>query len=531
MSNKNELNLIFGPTMPPELESVGLAFIAAPYLEADTSIASLAADRYANENYGHLADDVLVFSEGVANKTLDLVTNIDPLTVGGRFSPTGLASYGPYRHTFQADDEEINLKILHTPIKVVGLNQTTGNNWYPLIQPGTVWRKYVVSSMDSATGWIKLSGAQEGDQLWLIYAVPEYRYGTEETISTTPFSSGFKYKLHQEVCSLIKANQIAYKGPIDLIKNIYINGSKQYSGDLNYTGATQHSYVKNLDPVLKTITLSKSLLPDDHILVEYLGRNDLYTYSGFRDSTNTWYSFDANCEYGHWIGNDQTRSLNNSANALLNQVTIYAIPSAYMKYSFEPAIPSTGTHVGKVTLKFVRACEHGETHFIRHIVSGERLEQLDSRITGTSVKSTWGHAVFGMNYYDEYGTFETDIFSRIVPTMLPLARVVLAAPASVNSVAYADTRIRGGGVPEDYPLEVVESQGQTDTVRGYWDMATWSGAALKEGGVVEVQIDSSILKTDPEDTNPETFTAEEIYEIVKASMLPSVDFRIVYTTV
>jgi hypothetical protein len=529
MAYKHETNLIFGPVLPPELDRVGLAFISAPFLSPDTAIASLAADRYANENYGHIADDVEIFTEGSTGQTLGISAYIPSTTLGGRYSPTGGGTIGPTLHTFKEDALSASLKILTSPIKVAGLKITPSDTWYPLIQPGTVWRRYTVSSLDPASGWIKLSGAVEGDQLWLIYAVPEYRYGTEYTSSSVfPDTSNYKYKKHSEICSVVGRNLIGYRGNIVEISDIYVNGSKQYTGTLDFSNQTESDYIKHIDRSTKTITLTKALLPDDEVLVEYLAYNDFYTYSGFKNIANSWFSFDANPEYGHWIGDELTNTVKNSSTSLLQQTTIYAVPTAYMKYVYEPAIPSTGTSLGRMILQFARAIDYGETHFIRHIVTGERLEQLDSRITNSSPKATWGHAVIGLNYYDEFGSISTDIFSRLVPTMLPLARVVLAAPASVNSVAVADIRVRGGGIPEDYALEAVEANGGLDSIRGYWDMATWSGAAVKEGGVVEVQIDTSILKTDPDDMDPNTFLAEEIYEIVKDSIAPGIDFRIVY---
>jgi hypothetical protein len=113
-----------------------------------------------------------------------------------------------------------------------------------------------------------------------------------------------------------------------------------------------------------------------------------------------------------------------------------------------------------------------------------------------------------------------DVFSLNVPSMMPLGKMVMTAPAALGSVSVADIRQRGGGLPPDFQFNAVNtSSSGLDLLRSYYDLGTWNGAAVQEGGVVEVQINSSLL---------DRFTHDQIVEMVKLVTLPGIDAEIVY---
>ena len=128
--------------------------------------------------------------------------------------------------------------------------------------------------------------------------------------------------------------------------------------------------------------------------------------------------------------------------------------------------------------------------------------------------------MFGRNYYDETGNEQGDIFSATIPSMLPLARVLIKAPASSSVVKHADIRIRGGGIPLDFDLTNLASEGSTLVdIAGYFDMGRNDGKAVQSGGVVTITIDPSVL---------DTFTDAQIQEIVQQRMAPGISYDIVY---
>jgi hypothetical protein len=409
---------------------------------------------------------------------------------------------------------------------------TPADTWYPIVQPGIVWRSnYVLatSGIEPSGSWIRQAIPDDGvdHNLILIYAIPEtlYTSTTSGNLNLSFPPSQAKYKTMKEIGTAISPHKIAYEGSIDVLQSIKVNGVVRFSG--SFTAIESDTYIRKLDKTVKQIDVKIPLSPDDLIELQYLSYGDFYVYSGFKDRYGSWWPFDANPEYGHIIGDDQDSVYRLSSDALLKQVTLYAIPSAIIEYSFQEN-SSTSSTIGTLKLTAYRAIDYGETHYVRHIISSEPVELIDSRDEGTVI-NTWGHAIFGRNFYDEKSQFGGDIFNLVVPSMIPLGRFVLGAPAAVNSVAVADIRERGGGVPLDFPMVAVDSQEDgLDKLRGFLDLGIWEGKAIKEGGVVEILIDRTILKTDPDDTDPNTFLASEIQEIVRNNVPPGIDFVIRY---
>jgi hypothetical protein len=518
----NELNLMFGPKMPQELESVGLAFIAAPTLSPDSAIAALSAERYAKENYSHLAQNIM-FREGEAGKQLKLDIEIPPIS--GFTNPTGLGSYS-ISTSVDLSSTDWMMETLNTAIRVAGMHISKAGTWCPIVKPGTVYRPYkIVRSREPEDSWLLsvLNGDEEDAEVLLVYSVPEYRYGIENTTTSIKFPpNSARFKTVREVGFSNGPHKIGYSGDLYQLLEVKINGVVQFSG--TYTGVEEDTYLRGIDFTVKLIDVSKALGPEDLIELKYLSYADYHVYTGYRDASGTWFPFDANPEFGHIIGDPTTRLYRNSAEVLLEQITLYALPTAAIKLIYTSE--SSSTYVGHLKLRFYRASAYGETHFVRHIVSSETTEEISARDGGTVI-NTWGYALFGRNFYDEQNVDGGDIFDSKIPSMLPLGRFVLAAPASVRSVSVADIRQRGGGVPLDFPMIGVETQENgLDKLRSFLDMGIWEGKAIKEGGVIEIEIDRSLLKTDEDDPDPNTFLSSEIYELVKKQVPPGIDFEI-----
>lgn len=506
----NVLNLLFGPSMPPEMEVIGLSFIAAPVLQPDSSIASLSSERYVRENYSHL-NQFTVFDSSSVGDYIGVSFIYPGTTFGGVYANMGGNSGGG---RIDLQEQGWALESLHSPIRVKGMSITRDGSWFPLIESGVVWRQHTIHTNESASSWLIRSGLEVGDEVYLIYTVPESRYGTKSTNSSNTFpGSGSQLKTVVEIASVVTPSQLSYEGNIKVLQGITVNGSSKFSG--SYDGATEDTYIRRMDPLLKIIDLKDSLLPDDHVRLEYLTYMDSYTYSGYKDYTGRWYSFDGNPEYGHFINDPDDYILKASSACLLRQATIYLIPTAYVRAT---TTSGTGTYLGDVDFVFTSAFDYGETHFVRHII-GQPDEEITADQDAGPI-NTWGHAVFGKNTYDQGVYSSNDIFSTVVPSMMPLGRLVLAAPASVNSIAHADIRLRGGGVPLDFPMTAVNTEAEgLDKLRGFWDLGIVDGKAIKEGGVIVVEVDSSLL---------DTYTADEIYTTVKDQVPLGVDVEIKY---
>lgn len=527
MANPCELTVIFGPTMPAQLDAVGLAFVSAPVLKHDSAVALLSAERYVKENYPHIRRFPLATQSTTASSFLN--AQYVPTSVLGLYPNAG-EGFGV--QGVIPNETNFELKALHSPIGVQGLYLSRAGSWMPIVKPGCVWRYHIVKQEEfdegtvfdssgaplsnqvaSQKSWLCRSGLKPGDEVILIYTVPEHRYGPLSTSTSTSFP-GSHPKMRQvvEMGFMVSPNKISYRTPIKVLTRITVNGVVKYQG--SFDNAQTDNFVRNIDHDLQQIELRQSLSPDDLIELRFLSLTDFYHYSGFRLMPNdVWYPFDANPEYGHYIGDQETGTLRQSSECLLEQVTLYCIPSAYIKITYGTVGENTS-----VNLTFVSAFSWQESFFVRHIV-GQTEEDIQTR-QQDGPTNTWGHAVLGRNFYDEAAAYADDVYSLSVPSMMPLGKIVMAAPASVNSVQIGDIRERGGGVPEDFPLMALNTNASgLDFLRSFLDLGIWEGSAVKEGGVLEVHIDSSLLNT---------FSADWIYSMVQNHMKPGIDFEIIY---
>ena len=204
-------------------------------------------------------------------------------------------------------------------------------------------------------------------------------------------------------------------------------------------------------------------------------------------------------------------------------MTLYAIPSAVGVYNILPPNDSSGLPI--LDIKFYSAYSYGESHFIRHAV-GAQLEEIVPRLSD-GPPNTYGFALFGRNYYDESSVPKRDIFSRTIPSMLPLGRAILKAPINPKTVNIADIRIRGGGVPEYADFNLLRSEPDAiKTLKRYYDLGNWDGQAVQDGGVVTITINPDVL-----DVNGGNFSEAEVAEIVVQRIPPGIEYEIVYEVI
>lgn len=522
----NEPQYIFGPVIPDATESVPIAFISAPLLKADLSVAVLSAERYVTQNYSHI--ERINLSRFIDAEEPSIIATYAGTTVSGLYSNGGTFSIS------NVASNDSTLKVLCSPIKVEGLLVSPAGTWNPVIKPGIVWRYHeitekdfdegttfneagVPSNQETQTSWLARAGLKVGDRTFLIYTVPEAKYGPLQTsVSTTYPGTQAQLVSNIERAFIASPTKIFLKKEPKVITKVVVNDNVTFSGF--YDGTLENESFESLDRRAKTVEMVQPVSPSDNVIVTYLSYSDSYVYTGFRTAFNQWYPFDANPEYGHIIGDWYNNELRNSLDCLQEQITLFLIPSAFVKVS-----NGSGPSAGSLILNFESAYNWNETHFVRHLV-GNLSEDISVRYVESSL-NTWGKAVFGKNYYDEDVGFSGDIFSKVVPSMMPLAKILIAAPASIKGVAMADIRKRGGGVPEDFVgtkefnSAIATDSAGLDTLRGFFDLSCWEGAGTALGGFYTIEIVKTVL---------DEFTEDEIYEFVKMNTPPGVDFEIVY---
>jgi len=505
----NSLNLIFGPTMPPEYENIGLAFIGATSFTPSDSITALSAERYVAENYSaKYPINIVPAIQGEGT----LQVNVGGINSGVYWSDSEFVTLD--------SNNEFSISVAQTPIKVIGTRISPANTWGVLIQPGLVWRSMqtlTAADVTSGASWIAQSGRGEGDTIIPIYSVPEHLYAATTSSSVVNFpGSGSTLKIVKEFGGIPAPNTVSFSLPLVKLLSISVNGVVKSASA--FEPGDNNSFINTIDKEKKTIITKSALDPKDLVELTYLTYANWYNYTGYRDVNNTWFGFDANPEYGHYIdyvNGDGETIAEGTGDCLLNQATIYLIPSAYVLVKYTP--PSYGGQgAGMVDLSFHSAYDYGETHFVRHTI-GYTQENIVQDLG--QAPNTYNFAVFGKNYYDQ-PVAGADSYSADIPFMFPIGKILLSAPVSIKNLAVVDVRKRGGGVPEDFPMQAVDTQAEgLEKLRGFFDLSIWEGSVIKEGGVIEIKIDTSVLNR---------YTADEVYEIVKNNVVPGLDFEIVY---
>jgi len=519
--NSNKTYLRFGAAPTNTKDAVGIAFISSPPMQPDYSVSLLDTYKFAKENVSGLREYTL--SNAFASDKIKVQVVYDGTTLLNSTSGLGSWTLSDALRQIKLKNTSFVLTAHNTQIKLTGIKETESGSWGIGVTPGVVFRSYTLPEYEESDVWYRsipeLAGeAGIGKQCLLIYSVPESTYFPRHTITNQDFPGNTAaYNLVKEKATATGPNTITYNKAIAKLLSITINGTVKYNSD-------NLDYLKSLNQNLNTIEVKGSVDPDDDIVLEYYTFSEEYVYLGYRNKNkNAFFSFDANPEYGHYTGDATYDTLRPTSDCLIEQITIYAIPSAVA--TFTVSAPTDDSGLPLLTINFYSAFSYGESHFIRHAV-GVQLEEIIPRLSD-GPPNTYGFALLGRNYYDESSVPKRDIFSRSIPCMLPLGRAILKAPLNASIIKTADIRVRGGGIPEDFDFTLLRSEPDAiETLKGYYDLGNWDGQAIQEGGVVRITVDPSNLVE-----NGGNCTEQEISEIVRQRIPPGISWELVFEEV
>jgi hypothetical protein len=517
----NSLSLNFGSKPEHPDNAVGISFVSSPTLTPDLTISCFDIYRFAKENVSQVQD--YVYHLVSPNKTFKVKHVFNGSSVLGQTSNNSSWTIFDTNFSINLESTAYTLPFLNSPIISQGIFKSRANSWGVQIKDGIVFRSYTIPDYEQSNVWFQtnsLSGLlPKGTSCILAYTIPELKYKTlvDSTFTDSSFpGTGVKLKSNTETAHPSSPTRISYLGEAIAITSIKVNGSSIFD-DVCSATFNSSGIIKEFNKDSKYIDLKINLNPEDEVELSYLEYNDTYRYFGYRTRNNVFYPFDCNPEFAHVIGDERYGALRSASDCLLEEVTIYALPSAVGVYSLD-----TSTNPNTLTLTWYSALDFGESHFIRHTV-GSPTEDIISR-TSEGPINTFGYAVFGRNFYDEAGVPKRDIFSTSIPSMLPLARMLIKAPASVNSVVVADSRIRGGGIPETFNFaNLVYEPDALDIVRGYYDTGNWNGKATQVGGTTEISIVKSVLKS-----NGGKFLEKEVREVIESNIPPGIDYVLLF---
>lgn len=509
----DQLNFLVKPKADLDSE-LNIGFISAPTISPENTLGVLSTERYVSENQSGIFS--FYFSPpGVKVKQATISIN------SPSFSINGETVFG-FNQSFSSTeivDNGVKISFLTNPIGLKNIVKTDGGCFLPVINNGTVWRFYRVPESEPSWSWLRKAGFNIGDELILCYTVPETFYNTTSFLNPNPPS---ECRLVSKVETVYASDSftVFYSGELELVDKIQVNGVDTYTGPF-YPNVDQLIKIDSKD---KSIRLPNAVQADDKISIFYKEYAQSYLYTGFKfvDETNSisWRSLDLNPEYGREILDHTTSDPYPTSAALFNQVLLYCIPSAACKISYE-IINAVDGNIN-LTLDFISAFQYNETSFVRHYV-GISEENFDASIgSSVSFHNQWGVTPFGLDEYDSLGvgSVSSDQFATFLPSMLPIAKVILTGLSTPESFNLVDTRTIGGGLPKVFDNLQLKIQNKEDSIRDLWDLGNWPGNIVNEGGHVIINIPETTL------TN---YTKEEVEEVVKFYLPIGVSFEINYT--
>jgi len=419
------------------------------------------------------------------------------------------------------ENNAITFKHLSSPILINGVFVNPDKSFTPSVGVGNFLRTYTMQS-EPAWSWLPRAGFAEGDKLLLVYGVPEVSYQTFTAPSSTDTLFPNTACLSQVIEDTYPATPttINLKHVPEYLISVVAEGSTLYSGKLQVgeTSAEIRDFTAN-----GVVNLVCSLDPDTKVTVTYLTQPQTYNYKGFKfyDGTNTVYKgLDLNPEYGRRSYSDVSSAYVSSLKALYDEVQIYLVPVAAAKLNFTET--SKGVFTGSI--EFKSAFNYGETHFVRHYV-GPLDEDFneDYSLTVREFFNYWGTTVLGQAEYDDLGAGPNtnDVFSTYLPSMAPIGKITLARGGKNDQISIIDLRNRGGGINS---IESLKGSKYSDTLfrqlQQFFDLGTWGGVSLHQGGIVKIEIAKTVL---------DQFSQEEVDNIVKFHIPVGMDYFIQYT--
>lgn len=508
-------NLYYYPTVD-SANAFPIGFFSPPKLTPDNSLAILSTERYVTQNqsdiytYNYAPSGLTVLQ---AEASIEFAgTTVNGITNGSFSIPSG---------PLDVLNGNIQFTWLNSPIVFLGVDPAPNNSFNPIISTGMVWRFHQVSDNEPEWSWLRKAGLAAGDEVFLGYSVPETFYHSSDISEPSEFYSSRTNTWIEDVHPS-GPHSLKYTRPLQYLNSITINDTV-YSIGISNEGST--NLVRNIDPVSRTIILRRTLDPTDRVTLNYQVYSEFYRYTGYKfvdESYNTtWKTCDLNPGYGREIADQVTNTIRPSSVGLFNQVLVYMVPVCFCKLNFTSTGPADEA-ILTGTLTFDSAFNYGETHFVRHYI-GETNEVFDESL-GSSYSdfyNYWGVTPFGQAEYDDndLGSLTDDVFSSFLPSMMPVGKVLLSGPGSIDSVRAVDLRPRGGGIPETYSLPALQGTGNEDNLRNLWDFGNWGGKLYHEGGSFTVTLSESIL---------DTYSKEQVEKLVGFHTPPGIKAIIEY---
>lgn len=375
----------------------------------------------------------------------------------------------------------VKLSTVRKQPRVIGLTEVNRFHWAAKIRPGIAYVPYTVPSSEVAHSFVRQAGFSPGDQLVLVYTLPEYSWSRPGGVPS--------YYRRESV--IVEGGVIKVDDPID-----------------------------NLRPI--TVTLDNGAVLSGPFGVERFGRTITLTgaYSGYSGTAEVLYA--AFTPYYIYTGCFYEDG-NELKSAAFN-LSPYGTETGIMSGPFingilredntvsisigRPYRQRIGTYIYLMPFRAIPKAD-----FDAGDRTGVRLPNGNYR--GSYVRHGLGYFTVqtGVHYFrrtTDNGTFSMAAF--------PLAWCVHIPPLGIGYIDLLDLRSRGGGVVEGYSPEEPGA---------YWDMSDWDGGLASSGGKAIVRLPASLLSPAPD---RDAFTHEQILEIIRRYLPAGIDYEVEYVS-
>jgi len=301
-------------------------------------------------------------------------------------------------------------------ITVDGAMQDSAGGWRLLVKDGVFERPYVMSSLEPTGSWLRQAGFKDGDNLVLVYTLPEYNLGNQWIDPSNPNVLNH-YQLETRIlCQSLTDNIISLgRSNIAYLTELIINGvsviSQPPSGSAAmYNLATAYpGIVSSADPVNGTITLSRSVNSTDIIEASFVYQSPRHIYRGYYDGVS-WHDLDLNPSAGHMTDVGVDYKGKPGASLLDNPILLYLIPTC----AYYASGDLTGNYVYRTAFDVAASGFVPPYSFLRHMSGGNILQ----------------------------GTVPG------YPSAAIISKIFITPPGTIDDIWLMDVRSRGGGLPD-----------------------------------------------------------------------------------
>lgn len=368
--------------------------------------------------------------------------------------------------------------------RVVGVCEVNRFHWAAKVRPGIAYVPYTVPSDEVSHSFIRQAGFSPGDQLVLVYTLPEYSWCKPGGIPS--FYRTERVIVENGVFKVLEPVDASRPITVTLDDGTVLNGPfgvEKFGREVSIGGAYAN-YSGTAD-----------------VLYAHFSPYYIYTGCYYEDGSELKPAVFNLSPYGTDNG-----ALSGPFIADIMRVSGFNISTA------RPFIHRIGAYIYLLPFRAIRRAD-----FEAGDREGVRLPNGNYR--GSYLRHGLGYfSIVSSNRYLSHYVYDLsgNIIASYVMAALPLAWCCYMPPLGIGYIDLLDLRSRGGGVIEGY---------QPQNPGAYWDVSDWDGGFSATGGRAVVRLPSALLQPAPD---RDAFTHDQILEIIGRYLPAGIDYEVEY---